>query len=95
MTRISGFARVLGLGAVAALLAAGCATAPPGEAKLAASAPKAKADAKEFCVRDTGSRIKPSKDQCMQSGRTYTREDLDNTGAIDAADALRRLDPRL
>jgi hypothetical protein len=94
MTRISGLARVLGLGAITALLAAGCATAPPGEAKLASSTPKAKADASEFCVRETGSRIKPSKDQCLQSGRTYTRDDLDRTGATDAADALRRLDPR-
>lgn len=58
------------------------------------------------CLRHTGSRITSqanaraearkdgSKRQCAPlSGRSYTREDLDRTGAIDIADALRRLDP--
>lgn len=29
------------------------------------------------------------------SGRSYSREDLDRTGSVDAADALRRLDPAI
>jgi hypothetical protein len=86
--------KILGIGLVAALLSAGCATVPTEEAKLAAS--NAKRDAgKEFCVQDTGTRIKHSKDECLQSGRTYSREELERTGAFDAGDALRRLDPRL
>ena len=58
------------------------------------------------CLRHTGSRITAhanakadarkdkSKRACAPlSGRSYTREDIDRTGAIDIADALRRLDP--
>lgn len=62
-----------------------------------------------FCLRSTGSRIAPrradrntgrgSSDKrpaCVAAnGRVYTREDLDRTGAIDVADALRRLDPSI
>ena len=61
-----------------------------------------------FCLRETGSRItrhgprRTARDsgvrdsgarECVSAhGRTYTRDDLDRTGAIDIADALRRLD---
>ena len=31
--------------------------------------------------------------KCANFGRAYTQEDIRNTGAIDLADALRRLDP--
>jgi hypothetical protein len=62
-----------------------------------------------FCLRTTGSRIppkarqvdadrdgKPDRVACMPAhGRVYTRHDLDTTGAIDLADALRRLDPSI
>ena len=55
------------------------------------------------CLRSTGSRItaaqnlraeKEGKPQrCAPSpGRTYSKEDLDRTGCIDIADALRSLD---
>jgi len=65
-------------------------------------------DAREddrFCLRETGSRItrhsqrrdaqhRRDRDRdCVSfNGRVYTREDLDSTGVIDIADALRRLD---
>ena len=58
------------------------------------------------CLRQTGSRIIASanaradarkdkaKRQCTGApGRSYSREDIDRTGAVDLADALRRLDP--
>ena len=56
-----------------------------------------------FCLRETGSRItrhsqrrdaqhRRDRDCGSFYGRAYTREDLDSTGAIDIADALRRLD---
>ena len=58
------------------------------------------------CLRHTGSRIiasanaradarkDKSKRQCTSApGRSYSREDIDRTGAVDLADALRRLDP--
>ncbi len=87
--------RILGLGLIAALLTVGCATAPTEEAKLAAANANKADAAKAFCVQDTGTRIKQSKDECLQSGRTYSRDEIERTGAFDAADALRRLDPRL
>ncbi|HEY4555015.1 MAG TPA: hypothetical protein VIG68_01070 [Lysobacter sp.] len=62
-----------------------------------------------FCLRSTGSMIAPrsrplsasaasraSRPSCIPAaGRVYTRHDLDSTGAVDIADALRRLDPSI
>lgn len=50
------------------------------------------------CLKETGSRLPPRPDskgrKCINAtGRAYTRDDLDSTGAIDLKDALRRLDP--
>ena len=50
------------------------------------------------CLKETGSRIAPRPDskgrKCVNAtGRSYTKEDMDRTGAIDLQDALRRLDP--
>lgn len=51
------------------------------------------------CLRHTGSRIVARHDakglkRCnAQPGRAYTREDLDRTGHVNIADALRALDP--
>ena len=50
------------------------------------------------CLKETGSRLAPRPDskgrKCVNAtGRSYTREDMDRTGAIDLQDALRRLDP--
>jgi hypothetical protein len=56
------------------------------------------------CLRSTGSRIVASQNlraekekkpqRCANAfGRAYTAEDLDRTGHIDIADALRSLDP--
>jgi hypothetical protein len=50
------------------------------------------------CLKETGSRLAPRPDskgrKCVNaSGRSYTKEDMDRTGAIDLQDALRRLDP--
>ncbi len=58
------------------------------------------------CVQDTGSRIHrvrhtPSSDtrpvDCATSspGRTYSRRDIERTGAFDMAQALRELDPSI
>jgi hypothetical protein len=48
-----------------------------------------------YCLRETGSHIvsKQRKSCVNASGRAYSREDIDRTGAVDLADALRRLDP--
>lgn len=46
------------------------------------------------CIRSTGSHIKPPKGQCLPViGRTYTRQDIQNTGQTDIGEALQRLDP--
>lgn len=48
------------------------------------------------CVRATGTRIdKRDKNGCTGApGESYSREDIDRTGAVDTADALRKLSPR-
>ena len=49
---------------------------------------------KRKCLRDTGSHIPPKDGKCMNAnGNTYSREDLQSTGAADIGDALRLLDP--
>lgn len=66
------------------------------------------ARANPMCLRETGSRIVAAKNtrqgsrpvaadspdrRCVSAhGRVYTRDDIDRAGAIDLADALRRLD---
>lgn len=61
-------------------------------------------DADAFCLRQTGSHLrsvtpKAHGDRAVECasepGRVYTREDIDRTGAISTADALRRLDPSI
>ena len=52
------------------------------------------------CLKETGSRLAPRPDnkgrKCINAtGRAYTKDDLDSTGAIDLNDALRRLDPAI
>lgn len=59
----------------------------------------AKADVSDrSCLKETGSRLAPRPDskgrKCVNAtGRAYTKEEMDSTGAIDLKDALRRLDP--
>jgi hypothetical protein len=46
------------------------------------------------CLRQTGSRIQSkSKQDCAAYGRSYSRDDLNGTGEVDVASALRKLDP--
>ncbi len=51
------------------------------------------------CLRETGSRLiradRDSRKCAIAFGRSYTREDLQRTGEVDLADALRRLDPAI
>lgn len=73
------------------------------ESSAAAGARQAQGDtpqpAKKYvaCETVTGSRIRPAKNQkCRITAspvRTYTQRDLEMTGALTVADALRRLDP--
>ena len=82
-------------------------TEPTTPADQAAPAEKASAASKDevaaTCLRSTGSRIVATRNlraeregkpqQCTNgAGRVYTREDLDRSGYVDIADALRALD---
>lgn len=48
------------------------------------------------CVRDTGTRLETRDEKgCTGApGDSYSREDIEATGATDTADALRKLSPR-
>jgi hypothetical protein len=91
-------ARNLILGVIVAVAAFGCATSTsqrsPADSRAAnlksAQAPEMK------CAADTASRIKRSADQpCGATpGTTYSQRELEDTGRLDAGDALRQLDPR-
>lgn len=99
------------LSAVLLSLAASAAMAqgtdPAGTAPAAETteAPAIAADERtddRFCLRATGSRIVERANargvrRCtVASGRVYSRDDLDRAGgAVDIADALRRLDPSI
>ena len=48
------------------------------------------------CLTDTGSAIKRAPGNCMPvNGRSYTREDIDRTGATTVGGALTNLDPSI
>ncbi|MET0582240.1 MAG: hypothetical protein ABWZ08_09735 [Pseudoxanthomonas sp.] len=75
---------------------------PTADSAAATTADQDKPDAREDtndrnCLRHTGSRLirADSKGrQCaMAAGRSYSKEDIDRTGAFDLQDAIRRLDP--
>ena len=48
------------------------------------------------CVRESGTVLdKRDKDGCTGApGQSYSREDIDRTGAVDTGDAIRKLSPR-
>jgi hypothetical protein len=76
-------------------------------ASLAActSAPSTRADGKDAdriaetrrasCLKETGTRLPPPPGQCAGFGRSYSGEDMDRTGQIDAGAALQMLDPSI
>lgn len=48
------------------------------------------------CVRDTGTRIKSKNRDCLGvAGRSYSAEELRQTGEANPLDALRRIDPSI
>lgn len=86
------------IAAATALLAVSLATnAAEPAATEAASAPTEPAPAATDpnCLQETGSRIKRDANQpCIgAAGQVITREQLDRSGAVTTADAMRRLSP--
>lgn len=76
----------------------------PAAASVTSSDAKRIAD--RYCLRATGSRIvardsrtekvKDFDQRCLAAnGRVYTREDIERTGEVDLAKALRKLDPSI
>ncbi|MEJ7746507.1 MAG: hypothetical protein WKF61_07085 [Luteimonas sp.] len=61
------------------------------------------AETHPFCLQQTGSRLVGSRivahdksaKRCSNFGRVYTQDDIERTGAVDLADALRKLDPAI
>jgi hypothetical protein len=78
------------IGAGLALCVAACATNPStsGPAAAAKQPPG-------WCVSSTGTRIPMSQSECTALGHTWTQDQIQTTGATDAAQALRQLDPSL
>ncbi|NZA27585.1 hypothetical protein H0E84_14490 [Luteimonas sp. SJ-92] len=73
------------------------------EERTAAGSDRGKA-AERYCITETGSRVvasrnarnKSEREACVAAGgRVYTRAELESTGSVDLADALRRLDPSI
>jgi len=60
------------------------------------AAPKAKPDTPRVgCTSETGSRLPPKKDGCAGVGRSYSKDDIDRTGAVTAGGAMRLMDPSI
>jgi len=62
------------------------------------STPKTTADAGKppaGCVAQTGTLMNVPSNACTAPGNTYSREDLDRTGRVTPAGALRTLDPAI
>jgi hypothetical protein len=78
-------------GACLLALFAGCASAPQNQAPTAKAA---NAGPTTGCVT-TGSRVPLDQNQCASFGRSYSGEELQQTGHIDTARALQTLDPAI
>jgi outer membrane cobalamin receptor len=85
--------RTLSLLSTALLFAAGAHAADPTTSDDTER--KAVEDTHPHCLQHTGSRIKPSEDRpCINAaGQVISREQIEQTGAIDTAEALRRITP--
>ena len=85
-------AMLLPLGAIAADAPA------PAKAQSEATAAKEKKVEKAPCESTATTRLRRSKgEDCVRDpgSRTWTKEELDNTGQMDTREALKRLDPRI
>ncbi|HZR33969.1 MAG TPA: hypothetical protein VFA75_01240 [Nevskia sp.] len=68
----------------------------PTSATAATTAKAVPAPGSTLCVQDTGSHIRPKPGECLPvAGRSYSREDMENTGSFSNSDALRHLDPSI
>ncbi len=87
------------LGVLVAAATFGCATTQNpavADSRTASNSPD-KSAAGPYCVRDTGTYIKRKDDApCRnQAGRSYSQQELESTGKLSTADALRQVDPTI
>jgi hypothetical protein len=59
------------------------------------NAPSAAVMENPACLTQTGSRIAANNTNCSTFGRSYSSDDIDATGEITVAEALRHLDPSI
>jgi hypothetical protein len=78
---------------VSVLILAACAANTPGVKQMPAASPLAAQN--HSCLTQTGSRLAADNADCSAFGRSYSREDIDRTGSVTAAEALRLLDPSI
>jgi hypothetical protein len=101
MTRPLPHLLVLALGLAAASAAVAAEPPEPAAAPGTERAVEQDHEVDRNCLRHTGSRLLHSRraraeKRCAPAfGRVYTQDDLRMTGAVDIADALRRLDPAI
>ena len=72
------------------------ATVPAWASDVASSQPVVSAAKKEphNCLKETGSRIKQKEGECVGvPGQVLDKDDIDRTGAVSTADAIRKLAP--
>jgi hypothetical protein len=99
MTKFASLAAALAFGLATAAMAAPQSAGTPAadQAPAASNTPQSNSPVKpgdRNCLRDTGSLIKPKPGQCLPvAGRSYSKEDIDRTGARTLGPALRDLDP--
>jgi len=82
----------IAVGIATSLILAGCAAIADGT-KAKPERPTAAAE-NPSCLTQTGSRI-GVKGECRGTGRSYTSDDINGTGATTAGGALRLLDPSI
>jgi hypothetical protein len=75
---------------VAGLVLFGCAATSQNTKPAASAAMK-----DPNCLTDTGDLISSGKPACRGFGRSYSKGDIDRTGATQAGDALALLDPSI
>ncbi|WP_293387342.1 hypothetical protein [Nevskia sp.] len=100
MNRILGRQLLASL-ALSTLMLAGAFAAEPASPSIPTDSTPARNDGdaetrQPNCVRDTGTRIKSKKRDCLGvAGRSYSAEELRQTGETNPLDALRRMDPSI
>jgi hypothetical protein len=99
MTKFVSLAAALAFGLATAAMASPQNQSTPSvnQAAAASNTPQSNSPIKpgdRACLRDTGSLIKPKPGQCLPvAGRSYSKDDIDRTGARTLGPALKDLDP--